>query len=221
MAKIKKSEKMEEGEGREGQIQDFASGHWVKAGPEELDAVQIFSQRLVEDYGYAKNQIQTHPQYRVRIRPSDEEKSYPVDIAVFNSAKKTEDELFIVVECKKKDRKDGEHQLRLYMDMSAAEVGVWFNGDEHIYLRKIHHRDGKRTYESLPNIPRKGQRIEDIGLYKRKDLKKPSNLRRSSREDSRWYSRILPSARKLSSRASLSYRNSTWGTSGRKTKKPR
>ena len=63
------------------------------------------------------------------------------------------------------------------MDMSAAEVGVWFNGDEHIYLHKVHHKDGKRTYESLPNIPRAGQRIEDIGLYKRKDLKKPSNLK--------------------------------------------
>jgi type I restriction enzyme M protein len=100
-----------------------------------------------------------------------------VDIAVFNSEKKTEDELFIVVECKKKTRKDGEHQLRLYMDMSAAEVGVWFNGSEHLYLRKIHHKDGRRTYEVLPNIPRKGQRIEDIGLYKRKDLKKPSNLK--------------------------------------------
>jgi len=114
---------------------------------------------------------------RVRIRPSDEEKAYPVDIAVFNSSKKTEDELFMVVECKKKERKDGEHQLRLYMDMSAAEVGVWFNGDAHLYLHKVHHKGGKRTYETLPNIPRKGQRIEDIGLYKRKDLKKPSNLK--------------------------------------------
>ena len=160
-----------------GFVSDYVSGIQVRATPEEIEAVQIFAQRLVEDYGYSKSQIQTRPQYRVRIRPSDEEKSYPVDIAVFNSTKKTEDELFMVVECKKKDRKDGEHQLRLYMDMSAAEVGVWFNGDSHLYLRKIHHKGGRRTYEVLPNIPRKGQRIEDIGLYKRKDLKKPSNLK--------------------------------------------
>ena len=177
MTKRLKFEKVEEVEGREGQIQDFVSGHWVKAGPEEVEAVQIFARRLVEDYGYSKGQIQTRPQYRVRIRPSDEDKSYPVDIAVFRSPRKTEDKLFMVVECKKRERKDGEHQLRLYMDMSAAEVGVWFNGDAHLYLRKIHHKDGKRTYETLPNIPRKGQRIEDIGLYKRKDLKKPSNLK--------------------------------------------
>src|SRR6266702_3733819 len=104
-------------------------------------------------------------------------KSYPVDVAVFRSGKKLEDDLLMVVECKKKTRKDGVAQLKLYLDMCAAEVGVWFNGDEHEYLRKLHHKDGSRTYEPLPTIPRHGQRIEDIGLFKRKDLKKPSNLK--------------------------------------------
>ena len=137
----------------------------------------MFSQRLVEDYGYPKSHIQTRPQYRVKKRPSDVEKSYPVDIAVFHSAKKTDsDDLFMVAECKKRYRKDGEEQLKLYMDMSAAEVGIWFNGDEHEYLRKIHHKDGSRTYTPLPNIPRHGQRIEDIGLYTRKDLKNHQTL---------------------------------------------
>jgi len=160
-----------------GYLRDFISGQPVKATPEEVEAVQVFSRRLFEDYGYPKSCIQTRPQYRVRKRPSDEEKSYPVDIAVFRSEKKTEDSLFMVVECKKKNRKDGVAQLKLYLDMSAAEVGVWFNGDEHEYLRKIHHKGGSRTYELLPNIPRHGQRIEDIGLFKRKDLTKPSNLK--------------------------------------------
>lgn len=160
-----------------GYIQDYISGQPVKETPEEVQAVQVFSKRLVEDYGYPKSHIQTRPQFRVRKRPSDEEKSYPVDIAVFGSGKKTEDNLFMLVECKQKNRRDGMAQLKLYLDMSPAMVGVWFNGEEHVYLRKIHHKDGSRTYEELPNIPRSGQRIEDIGLYKRKDLKKPSNLK--------------------------------------------
>ena len=160
-----------------GYIRDFVSRLPVKATPEEIQAVQVFAKRLVDDYGYLKSHLQTHPQHRVRKRPSDEEKSYPVDIAVFRSDKKIEDNLFMIVECKTRHRKDGEEQLRLYMDMSSAEVGVWFNGDEHVYLCKVHHKDGQRTYEVLPNIPRRGQRIEDIGLYKRKDLKKPSNLK--------------------------------------------
>ncbi len=177
MTARKKFEKIEEIEKREGQIQDFVSGHWVKASPEEVDAVQIFSRRLIEDYDYPKSHVQTRPQYRVRKRPSDQEKSYPVDIAVFKNSRRIEDDLFMVVECKKKNRKEGLAQLKLYMDMSAAEIGVWFNGLEHAYLRKIYHKDGRRTYQELPNIPRYGQRIEDIGLFKRRDLKVPSDLK--------------------------------------------
>jgi type I restriction enzyme M protein len=160
-----------------GYIQDYVSGLDVRATPEELEAVQVFSRRLVEDYDYERVQLQTRPQFRVRKRPSDEERSFPVDIAVFENERKLEDDLFMIVECKKKTRKDGVAQLKLYLDMSPAQVGVWFNGDEHVYLRKIHHRDGRRTYDEIPNIPRKGQRIEDIGLFQRKDLKRPSNLK--------------------------------------------
>jgi type I restriction enzyme M protein len=162
---------------KSGLVQDFITQEWVSATPEEVNAVQILARRLVEDYGYDKKLLQTHPQFRVRKRPSDEAKSYPVDIAVFTSDKKTEDEVFIIAECKEPERKTGVAQLKLYMDMSPAEVGVWFNGQEHEYLRKIVHKDGRRTYEPLPNIPRFGQRIQDIGLFKRKDLKRPSNLR--------------------------------------------
>ena len=158
-------------------VVDFISGQEVMATPEEVGAVQVFLERLVRDYGYRKDQIQSRPQHRVRARPSDQHGSYPVDIAVFNDATKTEDSLSMIVECKKPDRHDGEHQLRLYMDMSAAEVGVWFNGQDHLYLWKRLHKDGTRTYETLPNIPRQGQRIEDIGLYRRRDLVPPSNLK--------------------------------------------
>ena len=161
----------------DGYVADYISGKEVRATPEEVGAVQVFLKRLVCDYGYRKEQIQSKPQHRVRVRPSDEPGSYPVDIAVFNDKAKTEDGLFMIVECKKPNRNDGEHQLRLYMDMSAAEVGVWFNGEDHLYLRKRLHKDGSRTYETLPNIPRRGQRIEDIGLYRRRDLATPSNLK--------------------------------------------
>ncbi|MGH8338507.1 MAG: restriction endonuclease subunit M, partial [Gammaproteobacteria bacterium] len=160
-----------------GFVVDYVSGTTVRATPEEIEAVQVFSRRLVEDYGYPKQHLQTHPQYRVRKRPSDEAKSYPVDIALFKGDTPVEDDLYFVVECKKKNRKDGVAQLKLYLDMSPAEIGVWFNGDEHVYLWKIHKRSGAREYSELPNIPRFGQRIEDIGLFKRKDLVRPSNLK--------------------------------------------
>ena len=164
-------------ESKTGYLIDYISGEEVKATPEELEAVQVFARRLVEDYGYEKSQIQTHPQFRVRKRPSDEEKSYPVDIAIFKSSDHTEANVFLVVECKKKNRRDGISQLKLYLEMCPAILGAWFNGQEHAYLLKIRHADGHIEWKDLPNIPRNGQRVQDIGLFKRKDLKKPSNLK--------------------------------------------
>jgi len=109
-------------DGRPGYITDYISGEEVRASPEETEAVQVFARRLVEDYGYDKSQIQVHPQFRVRKRPSDEDKSYPVDIAVFKLANRTEANLFLVVECKQKNRLDGVAQLKLYMEMSPTLV---------------------------------------------------------------------------------------------------
>jgi type I restriction enzyme M protein len=161
---------------RSGYIRDFVSGVEVRATPEEVDAVQVFARRLVDDLGYELDQLQTRPQFRVRRSPSDEKKSYPVDIAVFEDHRREDERLKIVVECKKRNRSEGRRQLELYLTMSHAELGAWFNGDEHLYLRK-QYRDGEILFDEIPVLPRRGQRIEDIGRYKRKDLRKSEALR--------------------------------------------
>lgn len=160
----------------ENKIVDYISGKEVTATPEEIQAVQVFSKQLVEDYGYKKEQIQTKPQYRVKVRPSDTKKEYPVDIAVFKNKEKNEDDIYIIVECKKKNRKDGMSQLQDYLRFSKASLGVWFNGEERLFLRK-YEKDGKVLFHDIPNIPVEGQRIEDIGNFKRKDLKQTHNLK--------------------------------------------
>lgn len=160
----------------ENKIIDYISGKEVAATPEEIQAVQVFSKQLVEDYGYKKEQIQTKPQYRVKVRPSDTKKEYPVDIAVFKNKEKKEDDIYIIVECKKKNRKDGMSQLQDYLRFSKASLGVWFNGEERLFLRK-YEKDGKVLFHDIPNIPVEGQRIEDIGNFKRKDLKQTHNLK--------------------------------------------
>lgn len=157
-------------------IIDYISGVEVPATPEEIEATQVFSKLLIEDYGYPKNHIQTRPQFRVKARPSDTKKEYPVDIAVFSSADKTDENIYIIVECKKKNRKDGRGQLEDYLRLSKARLGVWFNGDEVLYLRK-YEASGEVTFEEIPNIPLYGQRIEDIGLFKRGELQKTHNLK--------------------------------------------
>lgn len=157
-------------------ITDYISGVQVNATPEERDAVQTFSQQLVEDYGYPKEYIQTRPQYRVKVRPSDTKKEYPVDIAVFSGALKMDETLYIVIECKQKNRKDGRTQLENYLMLSSAYLGVWFNGEERLFIRKFVKSNGEIIFEEIPNIPKFGQRVEDIGHFKRSDLTPTHNF---------------------------------------------
>lgn len=161
---------------KEGYLFDFISDTEVKATPEEVNAVQVFSKILVEDYNYPKSHIRTRPQFRVKARPSDLKKEYPVDIAVFKSDNINDDELYLIVECKKPNRKDGRKQLELYMQMSKARLGVWYNGNEKLCLIK-NVVNGGISFEEIPNIPEYGERIEDVGLYRRKDLNSPHNLK--------------------------------------------
>jgi type I restriction enzyme M protein len=157
-------------------ITDYISGERVRAGPEEVEAVQIFSERLIEEYGYDRAQVRTRPQFRIKESPSGRER-YPVDIAVFRDSQQTYDNLYMIVECKRRTKRTGVPQLKLYMSLSAAQIGVWFNGQEHVYLQKILDANGNVTFRELPNIPRKLQRVEDIGQFRRRDLKLPTNLK--------------------------------------------
>jgi len=172
---IKEKVKAEPEKGKAGYIRDYITNTWVKATPEEIEAVQIFVKQLVEDYIYPKEHIRTRPQYRVKQRPSGG-KDFPVDIAVFSSNNHTFDNEYILVECKKKNRKDGKKQLEDYLHFSKAYLGVWFNGEERLFLRKIE-KQGKIFFEEIPNIPQYGQRVEDIGKFRRKDLRPTHNLK--------------------------------------------
>ena len=87
-------------ESKEGYILDYISNTYVKGTPEEIQATQPFSQILVNDYNYEKSQITTRPQFFVKKSPSDTSGSFPIDIAIFKTSEKKENELYIIVECK-------------------------------------------------------------------------------------------------------------------------
>lgn len=71
---------------KRGTIRDYVFGKMVQATPEELEAVQVMSRRLVEDFGYPIEHLRTRPQWRVGTSPS-ESKKFPLDITVFSSDK--------------------------------------------------------------------------------------------------------------------------------------
>ena len=89
----------------------------------------------------------------MRVRPSDSPASYPVDIAVFRGSSRDEDDLVLVVECKKKTRRSGRRQLEIYLTMNQAPVGVWFNGEQHLYLRKHYLPGGEIVFEEDTGTP--------------------------------------------------------------------
>ena len=62
------------------------------------------------------------------------------------------------------------------MQLSKAKLGVWYNGEQKLCLLKKVVNNGI-TFEEIPNIPEYGERIEDVGKYRRKDLKVPHNLK--------------------------------------------
>lgn len=159
-------------------IVDFVSGTVVIATAEEVTATQPMSRQLVEDYGYSKELIKTRPQHRVKSRPSDPRGEYPIDIAVFKDIRCRADDLYIVVECKKSGsiaEEGQDQQLFNYMKMSSATLGVWTNGEERRFFRKIVVGD-RIDFESIPNLPRMGESVESIGKYQRKHLISPKHL---------------------------------------------
>jgi type I restriction enzyme M protein len=159
-------------------ILDFVSGRVIPATPEEVESTQPISRQLVEDYGYPREHISTRPQHRVKARPSDIGKEYPVDIAIFSDAKKREEDLYIVVEAKRNGSKPEDtpdRQLFNYLRFSSAQIGIWTNGEERQYFRKVV-RDNQIDFEQIPNLPRFGEQIDSIGKYRRENLIPPRNL---------------------------------------------
>ena len=157
------------------QIKDYISGTLVNATPEEVNAVQPFLKILVEDYDYPKELVQAHPQVRVKSHPSDK-KGYPIDIAVYEKDLTGRKKIKIVVENKKPTRKDGIDQLELYLKFCEAQIGIWYNGIESVYIKKIE-ESGNIHFEEIPAFPKYNQKLSEIGLYKRKDLKGTHNLK--------------------------------------------
>ncbi len=165
-------------------LTDYISGKEINATPEEKYAVQPFSKMLVEDYGYNKSMIVTRPQYRVKRNPSDK-KGYPLDITVFETIDGVK-KIKIIVECKAPGIKILDtKQLEIYMSLSDAEIGVIFNGEDSVYLHKTRTKNGD-VFEKIPAIPKSGEKLEEIGLYKKCNLKPTHNLKNIFKEIRGW-----------------------------------
>ncbi len=154
-------------EKKDNRLLDFITGEAISNKPENREAKVPFEMRLVDEYDYKKSDIQ--PEFRVQKGSA---LIGPADIVIFDEGKPhTQDNIFIIVECKKKNRKDGLEQLKTYLaGCENAQYGVWFNGEEVLYLKRL---KAAPHWKETFNIPKKG---ETLGLPRKADLNEATEL---------------------------------------------
>jgi len=154
---------------KKGYVTDYATGRQLRERPEE-ESRQIFEKKLIDEYGYSKDQLEIE-----FLIQKGSNRIGPADIVVFRDNRKSFDNIYIIVETKRKEIKEGMDQLKSYLSPTSAEFGVWFNGkDMPVYLQNLK----KAPYfRGIPDIPKKGETLEDVGLYQKKDLVPATELR--------------------------------------------
>jgi len=107
-----------------GYIKDYITNEYIPGKPENVEAKVVFEKRLHREYDYDLEQME--PEFRIQKGST---LIGPADIVVFHDGRdKTQDNIYIVVECKRKERTDGIQQLKSYLaPLPAARYGVWFN----------------------------------------------------------------------------------------------
>jgi len=155
-------------------IEDYATGKLVHATPEEIEARQIFEKRLVKEYGYPPQHIDIN-----FLIQKGSTKIGPADIVVFRNEKKTFDNIYLIIETKRSNRTDGIDQLKTYLNPTAAEGGVWFNGNDIAFVRIVRKPPSfSPTYVDWRNIPKYKETWEQIGKHKAiQDLRPAENLK--------------------------------------------
>ncbi len=121
----------------------------IQLKPEEI-VRQLYTQRLINEYGYPKNRIKfEHAIYFGReVKTSD--------IVVFDKDRPTIE--YIIVEVKKPKLLEGKKQLCSYCNATGAPIGIWSNGGQISY----YNRKDPNYFEDLTDIPKVDQTLENI-----------------------------------------------------------
>lgn len=151
-------------------IEDFITGKPLPATPEEKNR-QIFAKKLVREYNYSPKQIQTVPEFYIK---KGSQKIGPADIVIFHNENKTLDNIYMIVETKREGSKEGVDQLKSYMTPTKADFGIWFNGAEIVFIQSLAQ---KPFWREIPDIPKKGESLENVGLYKKNTLVPATELK--------------------------------------------
>lgn len=159
------------GEGVKPYVQCIIRNKEILMKPEEIIR-QLFTEKLMNQYGYPKeNIVFEHP---VKSVGRDKEETDFADIVVFTDSSKSQ--AYIIFEIKRPDEKESEklkRQLESYCRVEGASIGALINGDgiEKFYINNIDKRFKTRKLQEISVLPKFGEDLEDVLDGERKTLK--------------------------------------------------
>nr|WP_254282151.1 N-6 DNA methylase [Haloarcula salina] len=139
----------------DGYVRDYLTGKVVEDSETE-EARQVLGKRLAEEYRYDNQSAGID----VTVSGLDEE----IDIVLYEDEGNRTPQIVIVTSVG--DRKDGEERIKSALENTPANLGVWFNGEDRICL----HQSDAGIVEQIPDIPKSGETLDEIGVYKYEDL---------------------------------------------------
>lgn len=152
----------------EGKIICLITGLPRKETPEEY-VRQEYCRILLDVYNYPKENIDLEFSIKQGVATKR------IDIAVFNSSEKTQDNIYLIIETKKKQELEGVEQLFSYISSTTARYGIWTNGESIKYYYRDHEKIGK--FDELPDIPKYKESVDSIGKYVKDELVKCTDLK--------------------------------------------
>lgn len=165
---------------RDGFIHDFATGKSVDLRKPEEKVRQDYERILYEDYDYDKKQMDIEVPIQRGEKHSRKNKTERADIVIYKTPdpdrRFQHEDILGIVEVKRPTRKEGVKQLTSYMSATSCYWGVWTNGKEIEYLYRDQ-KSGEIKRNFVYQIPKNGERFEDIGKVSKDQLKPARNLK--------------------------------------------
>lgn len=156
-----------------GRIVDYVDPAKSRPDQPEERVRQFYARVLCEEYGYKRE----HMVIEAPVNIGSETKS--ADIVIYRSpeaaAARTQGQILLIVETKKPTVSEGRNQLTSYIFASSAQGGVWFNGQDIAYFRRVDQPTPE--LKEWTNIPRVGESWDTVGHYRKSDLKPPRDLK--------------------------------------------
>lgn len=154
-----------------GRIVDYLDSSVTRADGAEERVRQAYARILHEEYGYSKDRMVFGAAINIgrQVRYAD--------IVVYSNAaaahSRDQGRVVLVVETKAPDLVEGRGQLTSYVLASAAQGGIWTNGTEVSYFRRV-----SSELRVWTNVPRAGETWDTVGHYRKDDLRPPRELKR-------------------------------------------